>query len=68
MATDEETIRRRYREFLELTPLAIAIAGLPDSQSPYNYSADQMEIAHPRAFDRLQAGAADGARRRDGAG
>lgn len=43
MATDEETIRRRYREFLELTPLAIAIAGLPDSQSPYNYSADQME-------------------------
>jgi hypothetical protein len=44
MASDEETIKRRYREFLELMPLTIAIAGLPDSQSPFNYSADQMEI------------------------
>jgi hypothetical protein len=44
MAPDEETIKRRYREFLELMPMTIAIAGLPESQSPFNYSAEQMEI------------------------
>lgn len=44
MAPDEETIKRRYREFLDLMPLTIAIAGLPDSQSPYTFSAEQMEI------------------------
>ena len=44
MATDEETLRRRYREFLELMPLTISIAGLLTSQSPFNFSADQMEV------------------------
>lgn len=43
MALDEETVRRRYREFLELMPLTIEIAGLPDSQSPFNFSPEQME-------------------------
>ena len=43
MAPDEETLKRRYREFVELMPLAITIAGLPDSQSPFNYSPEQME-------------------------
>jgi hypothetical protein len=43
MAIDEETVRRRYREFLELMPLTIAIAGLPDSQSPFKDSPEQME-------------------------
>jgi hypothetical protein len=44
MAPDEETIKRRYREFLDLMPLTINIAGLPQSDSPYNYSVEQMEI------------------------
>ena len=44
MAIDEEALRRRYREFLELMPLTITIAGLPTSQSPFNFSADQMEV------------------------
>ena len=44
MAVDEETLRRRYREFLELLPLTINIAGLPKSESPFNFSADQMEV------------------------
>jgi hypothetical protein len=44
MAVDEETLRRRYREFLELLPLTITIAGLPSSESPFNFSADQMEM------------------------
>lgn len=44
MAADEEALRRRYREFLDLLPLTIAIAGLPASVSPFNFSADQMEV------------------------
>ncbi len=44
MAPDEDTIKRRYREFLDLLPLTINIAGLPPSESPYNYSPEQMEI------------------------
>jgi hypothetical protein len=44
MALDEETLRRRYKEFLDLMPLTIAIAGLPQSESPFNFSADQMEV------------------------
>ena len=44
MAVDEETLRRRYKEFLDLMPLTIAIAGLPVSQSPFNFSPDQMEV------------------------
>ena len=44
MSPDDEMIKRRYREFLDLMPLTIAIAGLPTSESPYNFSPDQMEI------------------------
>jgi hypothetical protein len=44
MAVDEETLRRRYREFLELLPLTINLAGLPTSESPFNFTADQMEV------------------------
>jgi len=43
MPTDDE-ITRRYHEFLDLLPLTVAIAGLPPSQGPYNYTAEQMEI------------------------
>jgi hypothetical protein len=44
MPPDEETIKRRYREFLDLMPLTMNIAGLPASESPFNFSADQMEV------------------------
>ena len=44
MSTDDEALKRRYREFLDLMPLTIAIAGLPPSEGPWNYSAEQMEI------------------------
>jgi hypothetical protein len=42
--TDEETLKRRYREFLDLMPITIAIAGLPASEGAFNFTADQMEI------------------------
>lgn len=44
MAVDEETVKRRYREFLDLMPLTINIAGLPTSEGAFNYNAEQMEI------------------------
>jgi hypothetical protein len=43
MADEDDALRRRYREFLDLMPLAINIAGLPVSESPFNFSAEQME-------------------------
>ncbi len=44
MAADEDALRRRYREFLELMPLTITIAGLPPSDTPFNFTPDQMEV------------------------
>lgn len=44
MAADDDALRRRYKEFLDLMPLTIAIAGLPVSSAPINFSADQMEV------------------------
>lgn len=41
---DEEALRRRYKEFLDLMPLTIAIAGLPASEAPFNFSPDQLEV------------------------
>ncbi|MBI2827371.1 MAG: hypothetical protein HYX69_22075 [Planctomycetia bacterium] len=50
MSTDEEALKRRYREFLDLLPLTVAIAGLPISETGRSYTADQMEArAHALA-------------------
>lgn len=42
--SDEEVLKRRYREFLDLMPLTISIAGLPPSQGPYLHNQEQMEV------------------------
>ena len=44
MSTDPEALKRRYREFLDLLPLAINLAGLPTSDGPYNFTPDQIEV------------------------
>jgi hypothetical protein len=43
MSSDEEAIKRRYREFLDLLPMTIAIAGLAENPGPRSYSNEQME-------------------------
>jgi hypothetical protein len=43
VSTDEEALKRRYREFLDLMPLTVAIAGLPTSDSNRSYNPEQME-------------------------
>ncbi|HWL09524.1 MAG TPA: hypothetical protein VNQ76_14035 [Planctomicrobium sp.] len=35
--------QRRYREFMELLPLTLALAGLPASETGRYYSEDQIE-------------------------
>ena len=42
-APNEEAIKRRYKEFLDLMPLTIAIAGLADNPGPRSFGPDQME-------------------------
>lgn len=44
MAADEDALRRRYKEFLDLLPLTMNIAGLPPSIGAINFSSDQMEV------------------------
>jgi hypothetical protein len=36
--------QRRYREFLDLLPLAISLAGLPHSEGARYYSEEQIEL------------------------
>jgi hypothetical protein len=42
-SADEEALKRRYREFLDLLPLTIEIAGLSTNNSPRSFTGEQME-------------------------
>jgi hypothetical protein len=43
MSTDNsEAAKRRYREFLDLFPMTVAIAGLSENTGARSYSEDQM--------------------------
>lgn len=42
-SVDDEALKRRYREFLDLMPLTVAIAGLPENNSPRSFTTEQME-------------------------
>jgi hypothetical protein len=42
-ATDTADLKQRYREFLDLIPITIALAGLPPSEHGKYYTADQIE-------------------------
>jgi hypothetical protein len=41
--SEEDSLKRRYKEFLDLLPLSIAIAGLTDNPGPRSLTPDQME-------------------------
>jgi len=41
--SDPAEQQRRYREFLDLMPLALALAGLPPSEPGKYYSEEQIE-------------------------
>ncbi len=39
-----EEIKRRYKEFLDLLPVTLAIAGLPPSEGQRYFTSEQMEL------------------------
>ncbi len=41
---DEEALKKRYREFLDLMPVTLALAGLAPAEPNRNFTTDQMEI------------------------
>lgn len=43
MSNDDEALKRRYREFLDLMPLTVAIAGLSACEGGRNYTSEQMQ-------------------------
>ena len=43
MANSPDDIQRKYREFLELLPLTLSLAGLPPSDHGRYFSAEQIE-------------------------
>ena len=43
MSPDEETLKRRYREFVDLLPATLAIAGLTPNSAPRSLTNEQME-------------------------
>jgi hypothetical protein len=43
VANDEEAVKRRYREFLDLLPLTTAIAGLAVNTTQRSFTTEQME-------------------------
>jgi hypothetical protein len=45
MSNDPTDARRqKINEFMQLLPLTLAIAGLPDSERGHNYNEGQMEV------------------------
>lgn len=42
-SVDEETLKRRYREFMDLLPLTIQLAGLTPNTGPRALTPEQME-------------------------
>jgi hypothetical protein len=42
-SADDEALKRRYREFIDLLPLTIEIGGLAANSSPRSFTAEQME-------------------------
>lgn len=41
---DEDTIKRRYKEFLDLMPITVTLAGLPQAEPRSNFTTEQIEL------------------------
>jgi hypothetical protein len=44
MSNDEEALKRRYREFLDLMPLTLSLAGLASAEGARNFTSEQLKI------------------------
>jgi hypothetical protein len=43
-APDEDALKRRYREFLDLLPLTLSLAGLSSSDGMRNFTTEQLDL------------------------
>ena len=41
--SDQNDVQRRYKEFMDLLPLTLALAGLPHSETGKYYNEEQIE-------------------------
>lgn len=44
MSTDDDGLKRKYREFMDLLPLTLAIAGLSVNEGNRNFTSEQLEL------------------------
>lgn len=44
MSTDDDALKRRYREFMDLLPLTLALAGLSVNEGNRQFTSEQLEL------------------------
>lgn len=44
MSTEDDGLKRKYREFMDLLPLTLAIAGLSVNDGNRTFTSEQMEL------------------------
>lgn len=44
MSTDDDAVKRRYREFMDLLPLTLALAGLSSNEGNRHFTSEQLEL------------------------
>jgi hypothetical protein len=44
MPNDEEALKRHYKEFIDLMPLTLSLAGLAPAEPHRNFTPEQMEL------------------------
>ena len=44
MSTDDDALKRRYREFMDLLPLTLALAGLSINEGNRQFTTEQLEM------------------------
>lgn len=44
MSTDDDALKRRYREFMDLLPLTLALAGLSINEGTRNFTSEQLDL------------------------
>jgi hypothetical protein len=44
MSTDDDSLKRKYREFMDLLPLTLAIAGLSQNEGTRTFTSEQLDL------------------------
>ena len=44
MSTDDDALKRKYREFMDLLPLTLAVAGLSQNEGTRTFTSEQLDL------------------------